>query len=66
MPIGPGDLIIDCGANIGEFSKSVLRHGAEVTAVEPEETEARYINYNVCGVRAVIMKALWKVEGHVD
>ena len=33
---GPGSLVIDCGANIGEISALFLARGAEVVAFEPD------------------------------
>ncbi len=61
-----GDVILDCGANLGEVSRSARQRGAEVIAVEPEKAEARCIDYNVPGVRAVLTKALWKEDGYIE
>lgn len=67
VPLRPGDTVIDCGANIGEFSSYVGKmHGAQVIAVEPEAAEANCIAHNVPGVRAVINRALWKESGFVE
>ena len=58
--IGPADTVIDCGANIGEFSSLVrARYGCSVISVEPEEDEVRCIRWNAPGVRDVINVALW-------
>lgn len=35
LQIGPGDLIIDCGANVGEITAGLARTGATVHAFEP-------------------------------
>jgi FkbM family methyltransferase len=59
----PDDTVIDCGANIGEFSALVHGcYGSTVIAVEPEATEARCIPFNVPGVHDVINAALWHEE----
>lgn len=34
--VGPGSLVVDCGANIGEISALFLGRGAEVIAFEPD------------------------------
>lgn len=55
----PGDTIIDCGANIGEFSALMhTRYCASVIAIEPESDEARCIPFNA-KVREVVNVALW-------
>ena len=33
--LGPGDIAIDCGANVGKFTVTMARTGAEVYAFEP-------------------------------
>jgi FkbM family methyltransferase len=67
IPLDSSATVIDCGANIGEFSRSV-RDLAQcaVIAIEPEPAEAKCIPANVPGVRAVINKALWKECGFVE
>lgn len=32
----PGDLVVDCGANVGDVSAALLAAGADVTAFDPE------------------------------
>jgi FkbM family methyltransferase len=34
--VGPGSLVLDCGANVGEISALFLSRGAEVIAFEPD------------------------------
>ena len=34
--VGPGSLVLDCGANVGEISALFLARGAEVIAFEPD------------------------------
>ncbi len=58
--IDASDTVIDCGANVGEFSSLMRsRFGCSVIAVEPEPEEARCIRRNVPGVRDVVNAALW-------
>lgn len=65
-PLVPGDMVIDCGANVGEFSAIVTRrHGCRVIAVEPEASEARCIQHNAPGVIEVVNAALWKEPGEL-
>ena len=60
------DTVIDCGANIGEFSALVQsRYGCNVISVEPEVEEARCIRYNVPSVRHVVNLALWSEVGEI-
>lgn len=55
------DTVIDCGANVGEFSSLLRsRFGCSVIAVEPEAEEAQCIRWNVPGVRDVVNAALWR------
>ena len=35
IPLGPGDIAIDCGANVGEITDHLARAGATVYAFEP-------------------------------
>lgn len=56
----PGDTVIDCGANIGEFSLLMRdRYAAHVISVEPESEEARCIPYNLPTALGVVNAALW-------
>jgi hypothetical protein len=42
--VRPGDIVLDCGANIGVFTRYALNHGAaKVVAIEPAP------NRNACG-----------------
>lgn len=34
--VGPGDVLIDCGANLGEITKKMAATGAQVYAFEPD------------------------------
>lgn len=60
----PGDLVIDCGANIGEFSMICAADGAEVIAFEPDPREFAALQRNAEGHSILpIRRALWKEDG---
>ncbi len=44
-----GDLVIDCGAFVGGFTRAALRAGASVIAVEPSRTNRRCLETNLGG-----------------
>ncbi|MEP1202146.1 FkbM family methyltransferase [Tateyamaria sp.] len=60
----PGDLVIDCGANIGEFSVICAIAGARVMAFEPDPTEfgALLANADGLGIQC-FQRALWNENG---
>lgn len=67
VPLRPDEFVLDCGANVGEFSRAV--HDActcRVIAVEPEPLEAACIRANVHGIHAVLTGVLWKEQGAVE
>ena len=57
----PGKLVLDIGANIGEFTLYARANGAQVIAIEPDRTNLKVLKKNVGieGVR-IVEKALWK------
>ena len=60
VPAGPGGLLIDCGANVGELGLWARTKGMDYVAFEPEALEARCIDLNVYdGEPKTIRKALW-------
>lgn len=67
VPLSAQDTVVDCGANIGEFSCCIRElFGCRVIAVEPEASEAKCIASNVPGISAVVNGALWKEDGFID
>jgi FkbM family methyltransferase len=66
--VQPGDVVLDCGANIGEFTKTALRHGARlVVAIEPGPAQVRCIRLNLAqeiadGRVMVYPKGVWDHE----
>lgn len=67
--IRPGDVVIDCGANIGTMSRIALRAGAsKVIAIEPSPVNLEPLRRNLAeaiGLRraTVIPKGAWDKEG---
>jgi FkbM family methyltransferase len=65
VPLAPDDLVIDCGANVGEIGKFLREtRGCRVVSIEPDPDEFRSLcannpnnqNYNV---------ALWESDGEL-
>lgn len=54
-----GDVVIDCGANIGEFSMACAMMGGRVHAFEPDPTEFEAVVANATGDMTPVNKALW-------
>ncbi len=48
--VGPGSLVFDIGANIGEYSRAFYSLGAVVLAVEPQPQLAAYLERRFAGV----------------
>lgn len=59
-----GDMVVDIGSNIGEFSLAARRFGAETFSIEPDPTEFRALSLN-CGKEQVLNKALWSEPGEL-
>ncbi|WP_081616597.1 FkbM family methyltransferase [Thioalkalivibrio sp. ALJ3] len=61
VPLVDGDIVIDVGANVGEFSKALRRRAKiRVLAVEPDELEVEALKINMEGIdHEVYGVALW-------
>jgi FkbM family methyltransferase len=55
--VGPGDLVFDVGANIGEFTGAFRDLGAQVLAIEPQPRLARHLRRRFSGDRHVTVVA---------
>ena len=65
--IRPGDVVVDCGANIGEFSIICARLGAEVLAFEPDRREYAALSWNAKGKSITALPlALWHETAELD
>jgi FkbM family methyltransferase len=66
--IRPGDLVLDCGANIGEFSIAARKAGAEAIAFEPDTTELTALQRNAeaFGGITCLPYALWNDDTQLE
>lgn len=68
LPVRPGDIVLDCGANIGTFTRAALERGAGlVVAVEPAPINVECLRRNfaseISSGRVVIAaKGVWDKE----
>jgi FkbM family methyltransferase len=53
IDVWPGDIIIDCGANVGDITSRFARSGAEVYAFEPNPLVFRILNRRFRGLSRV-------------
>ena len=62
--VGPGDVVLDIGANVGEFTLGVLERGARVVAVEGDPMVFRCLTENLANEKNVQLcgNVLWKEE----
>jgi FkbM family methyltransferase len=70
--VRPGDIVIDCGAHIGGFTRLALKAGAsKVVAVEPEKANLRAFRKNLeaelKSSRVVLVeKGVWEASGKMS
>lgn len=60
-----GDVVVDCGANIGEFSRAAEKRGAVVHAFEPDAVEYLCLRENIGARSTAYNFALWSHSGVV-
>ena len=60
-----GDVVVDCGANIGEFSRAAEQRGAIVHAFEPDAVEYSCLRENIGARSTAYNSALWSHSGTV-
>jgi len=61
VDVAPGDLVVDVGANVGEFAREMLRRGARVVAIEGDPDVAACLRRNLqgCEGASVVECVLW-------
>lgn len=66
--VRPGDVVLDVGAHLGEFSLAAARTASRVVAFEPDPTCAEALRRNIAGVSNVELheQLLWREEGDMD
>lgn len=67
VPIRAGDVVVNCGANIGLASIALANRGAKVIAVEPDPTTLRVLRRNVERMASIEIApvGLWKADGEL-
>jgi FkbM family methyltransferase len=67
VPIRPGDVVVNCGANVGALTLALVRRGARVIAVEPDPTTLKALRLNVGNLDRVevVPVGLWKTDGEL-
>lgn len=60
--VGPGDTVIDIGANVGDFARAVAAHGAQVLAIDGDPTVIACLKRNIEGLSGIDAECaiLWK------
>jgi len=53
--MGPGDIAIDCGANVGKFAEQMAATGATVYAFEPDPFAFGLLQERLCNARNVTL-----------
>ncbi len=67
LTVNPGDLLIDCGANIGELGVWARKRNLDYIAFEPEQLEARCCDLNAFnGEKKTHNLALWHEDAELD
>jgi len=68
IPLQSEDVIIDVGANIGEFSMAVLKRvNAQLIACEPEMRELEVMKMNLIGTETIYVdKPLWIEDSYIE
>jgi FkbM family methyltransferase len=70
--VRPGDVVIDCGAHIGGFTRVALRAGARmVVAIEPQSANLLAFEKNLAqelktGKVKLIRKGVWDTSGRIS
>jgi FkbM family methyltransferase len=63
VPLSPGDMVVNCGANIGELALGLVEAGCEVIAIEPDPTTLKCLRINVPAKVEIVPAGLWKEDG---
>jgi FkbM family methyltransferase len=67
VPIRAGDVVVNCGANVGVLTMALAKRGARVLAVEPDPATLRVLRRNVGANPAVevLPVGLWSADGEL-
>lgn len=70
--VQPGEIVLDCGANVGTFARFALQAGAaRVVAIEPSPVNLECLRRNfereiAAGRMILVPKGVWHEEGEMD
>jgi FkbM family methyltransferase len=66
--LGPESVVIDIGANVGEFAHIAARYGARIICIEPDPRAFACLKANVSGLSGVSVHdcLIWKENAEVD
>lgn len=66
--LGPDSVVLDIGANVGEFAHACARYGARVHCFEPDPKVHACLRRNIAGLAKVSAHDLviWKDDGEID
>ena len=67
IPFSPGDVVVDCGANVGDLLLFFKEHKLDVQyfAIEPSPAEFHCLQRNVAPSESFHL-GLWNTSGHLD
>lgn len=67
VKIRPGDVVVNCGANVGTLTLALAKRGARVIAVEPDPLTLRALRHNTAGKPSieVLPMGLWNSDGEL-
>ncbi len=68
VTLGPGSVVVDVGANVGEFAHVCARYGARVLCVEPDPKTHACLLRNIDGLdeASAFDAVIWKDNGAVE
>lgn len=63
IPVRPGDLVVNFGANIGELALGYYLRGCRVAAIEPDATSLNCLRLNLPRTLEILPFGLWDRDG---
>ncbi|MEE2692273.1 MAG: FkbM family methyltransferase [Pseudomonadota bacterium] len=68
VTLGPDSVVLDVGANVGEFAHVCARYGTRAHCIEPDPTAHVCLLRNIEGLTGVAAydDAIWKEDGEID
>ncbi len=68
VTLGAGDVVVDVGANVGEFAHVAAQRGARVYCIEPDPAAFACLIRNIAGLGGASAHdaLIWKEDGEID